>query len=49
MAGRPLVHASLAANHALGGLDVRGYRAVNVAIHLACACLTSIGSRSSLK
>ena len=39
VAGRPLVSLSLALNYALGGLDVRGYHAVNLAIHLACALL----------
>src|SRR5262245_48959819 len=34
---RPLVEISLAANYALGGLDVRGYHAFNLAIHLAAA------------
>ena len=32
--GRPLVNLSFAANYAAGGLDPRGYRAVNLAIHL---------------
>jgi len=36
-AGRPVVHYTLALNYALGGLDVRGYRAFNLAVHLACA------------
>ncbi len=31
--GRPLVNLSLAVNYALGGLDVRGYHAMNVALH----------------
>src|SRR5262249_27953133 len=39
VAGRPLVNASFAFNYALGGLDVRGYHAWNVAVHLACALL----------
>jgi tetratricopeptide (TPR) repeat protein len=41
MAGstRPLVQLSFAANYALGGLDVRGYHAVNLAIHVAAALL----------
>lgn len=39
VAGRPLVNASFALNYALGGLDVRGYHAWNVAVHLACALL----------
>ncbi len=38
-AGRPVVNLSLAANYALGGLDVRGYHAVNIAIHVCCALL----------
>src|SRR5580765_1131934 len=32
--GRPLVNLSFAANYAAGGLDPRGYRAVNLALHL---------------
>jgi len=32
--GRPLVNLSLAVNHAVGGLDVRGYHVFNLAIHL---------------
>jgi len=36
-AGRPVVRATLAFNHALGGTDVRGYRTFNIALHLACA------------
>jgi protein O-mannosyl-transferase len=39
VAGRPLVNASFALNYALGGLDVRGYHAWNLAVHLACALL----------
>jgi len=39
VAGRPLVNASFALNYALGGLDVRGYHAWNVAVHLVCALL----------
>ena len=39
LAGRPLVSLTFAANYALGGLDVHGYRMVNVAIHVACALL----------
>ena len=34
-AGRPIVNLSLALNHSLGGFDVRGYHAFNLAIHLA--------------
>lgn len=36
-AGRPVVNATLAINYALGGLDVRGYHAVNIGIHVLCA------------
>ena len=39
LAGRPLVSLSFAVNYALGGLDVRGYRLVNVGIHVICALL----------
>ena len=34
MAGRPVLNLTFAIDYALGGLDVRGYHAVNVAIHL---------------
>lgn len=37
--GRPLVNLSFALNYAVGGLDVVGYHAVNVALHAACALL----------
>jgi tetratricopeptide (TPR) repeat protein len=32
--GRPVVNLSLALNYAVGGLDVRGYHVLNLAIHL---------------
>ncbi|MCP3979203.1 MAG: hypothetical protein GY716_07700 [bacterium] len=35
--GRPVVALSLALNHALGGLDVRGYHALNVTFHVLTA------------
>ncbi len=35
--GRPVVNLSLAVNYALGGLDVWGYHAVNLAIHILAA------------
>ena len=38
-AGRPLVSLSFALNYAAGGVDPRGYHAVNLALHLACALL----------
>jgi tetratricopeptide (TPR) repeat protein len=33
-ASRPLLHATTALNHYFGGLDTRGYHAVNLALHL---------------
>ena len=33
VSGRPVLNFSFAVNHALGGLDVRGYHAVNLLIH----------------
>lgn len=38
-AGRPLVNLSHALTYAVAGLDVRAYRAGNLAIHLLCALL----------
>ena len=38
-AGRPLANFSFALNWAIGGAEPRGYHAVNVALHLACALL----------
>lgn len=35
--GRPVLNLSFALNYALGGLDVAGYHAVNIAIHAAAA------------
>ncbi len=32
--GRPIINLSLAVNYALGGLDPRGYHALNLAIHI---------------
>ena len=34
LGGRPVVSVTLAINYALGGLDVRGYHAVNLGVHL---------------
>jgi tetratricopeptide (TPR) repeat protein len=42
VSGRPVINFSLAVNYALGGLDVRGYHAVNLAIHILCG-LTLFG------
>src|SRR5688572_4558063 len=39
IAGRPLTSLSFALNYAAGGLEVRGYRIVNIALHLVCAVL----------
>ena len=39
LAGRPLVSLTFAINYALGGLNVRGYRLVNIAIHVLNALL----------
>ena len=39
VARRPLVNLSFAINYAMGGLNVAGYRVVNLALHLACALL----------
>jgi protein O-mannosyl-transferase len=35
-AGRPIVNFSFALNYAAGGLEPRGYHAVNLAIHILC-------------
>jgi protein O-mannosyl-transferase len=35
--GRPIANLSFAMNYAVGGLEVRGYHAANLAIHLAAA------------
>ena len=42
IAARPVVNLSFTMNYALGGLDVTGYHAVNLAIHLLAA-LTLFG------
>ena len=39
LAGRPLARVSFAINYALGGLNVRGYRLVNIALHVICGLL----------
>jgi Flp pilus assembly protein TadD len=39
LAGRPLVSLTFALNYALGGLNVRGYRLVNISIHVINALL----------
>jgi tetratricopeptide (TPR) repeat protein len=49
VAGRPVVNASFALNYAAGGLDPRGYRAANVALHVACAWLVFWLLRDALR
>lgn len=39
VSGRPVVSATFAANYALGGVDVRGYHALNIVIHVLAACV----------
>jgi tetratricopeptide (TPR) repeat protein len=47
VAGRPAANLSFALNFALGGRDVTGYHAVNIAIHVLCAlALFGIARRS---
>jgi tetratricopeptide (TPR) repeat protein len=46
---RPVISLSLAVNHALGGLDPRGYRLVNVGVHLTAALLLYGVVRRSLE
>jgi tetratricopeptide (TPR) repeat protein len=49
-AGRPVVNFTLAVNYALGGLDVRGYHALNTLIHaLAALALFGIVRRTLLR
>jgi tetratricopeptide (TPR) repeat protein len=38
-AGRPLVNVSFALNYAIGGVDVRGYHIVNIALHVVSGLL----------
>ena len=48
VAGRPLVNLTFAVNYALGGLDVVGYHAGNVAIHILCGLLLFAVVRDTL-
>src|SRR5216117_2084229 len=48
-AGRPVVNLSFAVNYALGGLNVAGYHAGNIAVHLACALVLFGLVRSTLE
>jgi tetratricopeptide (TPR) repeat protein len=49
VAGRPVVNASLALNYALSGLEPRGYRITNLALHAACAWLLFALVRRTLR
>ncbi|HKD36710.1 MAG TPA: hypothetical protein VKB78_07910, partial [Pirellulales bacterium] len=46
--GRPVVSFTLALNYAIGGLDVTGYHAVNLAIHILAALVLFGVSRRTL-
>ena len=39
LTGRPVVSLTFAANYALGGLNVTGFRVVNLGLHICCALL----------
>ncbi len=48
-AGRPVVNASFAINYAIGGREVRGYRIINIALHLLCGLtLYGIARRTTM-
>jgi tetratricopeptide (TPR) repeat protein len=49
IAGRPVASLSFALNYAAGGLDVRGYHIVNIALHLVCALLLLLVVRRTLE
>ena len=48
IAGRPLASLTFALNYASSGLDVRGYRFVNIALHMICALLLMLVARQTL-
>lgn len=48
IAGRPLASVTFALNYAAGRLDVRGYHAVNIALHLLCALMLLVIVRRTL-
>jgi protein O-mannosyl-transferase len=48
VSGRPVANVSLAFNYAVGGLDPRGYHAVNLAIHIAAALVVFGVARRTL-
>lgn len=46
---RPVVYLTLAANYAVGGMDVRGYHVFNITVHVAAAlCLFGLVRRTLL-
>ena len=49
VAGRPVANLTFAVNYAAGGLDVRGYHAVNIVLHLLCALLVYAVLRRTLR
>jgi tetratricopeptide (TPR) repeat protein len=49
VAGRPLPSLTFALNYAAGGLDVRGYHAMNIFLHLVCVLLVFIIARRTLR
>src|SRR4051812_46087162 len=49
VSGRPVLNLSLAANYALGRFDVRGYHALNLAIHLAAGLVLFGLARRTLR
>ena len=48
VAGRPIVRLSYALNYAWGGIDVTGYHAFNIAVHIVCSLLSFALVRSTL-
>jgi tetratricopeptide (TPR) repeat protein len=48
VSGRPVASVSFALNHAVSDTDVRGYRVVNIAIHVLCALLLAACVRRAL-
>ena len=39
LTGRPVVSLTFALNYAIGGLNVTGYRVVNIALHILCGLI----------
>jgi hypothetical protein len=48
VAGRPLVNLSFAVNYAIGELDVVGYHALNILVHVLCGMLLFAVIRQAL-